>query len=306
MMDDNHDNASQSLRCGMVTLFGWTNVGKSTLLNQLVGTKLAAVADVAQTTRNRITGVFNQQGRGQIVFVDTPGLHRPQYRMNRAMIHLARQSLTDVDIVVHVVDGSHGFGRGDREAAEMLRKAGGDSVLVLNKVDLIRKKTKLLPLMEEGVQSLGYQHVLPLSALTGDGSDQLLDLLFEMLPEGPPLFDQEFLTDQSQRMLAAEWIREKLLGQTRQEVPHALAVVIETWDEREDGLLQIGATILVDRDSQKGIVIGAQGEQLKKVGIAARTELEALLGRHLFLELWVKVRRDWRNDRGTLRLIGLG
>ena len=305
-MNGNQESISPPLHCGMVTLFGWTNVGKSTLLNQLVGTKLAAVADVAQTTRNRITGVLNRQGRGQIVFVDTPGLHRPQYRMNRQMVHLARQSLTDVDIVLHVVDGSRGYGNGDREAAQMLQRVGGPAVLVLNKVDLIKPKTKLLPLMEEGTQRLGYTHVVPLSALTGDGSEQLIELLFDMLPEAPPLFDQEFLTDQSQRMLAAEWIREKLLGTTRQEVPHALAVVIETWEDRDDGLLHIGATVLVDRDSQKGIVIGAQGEKLKSVGIAARTELEALLDRHLFLELWVKVRKDWRNDRGTLRLIGLG
>jgi GTP-binding protein Era len=288
-----------------VALIGWTNVGKSTLLNRLVGDKIAAVADVAQTTRRRIRGVMHVRGRGQIVFVDTPGLHRPRFAMNRAMVELARQSMHGVDLVALMVDSSRGLGEGDREAAELLERAGTERLMVLNKIDRVRPKTELLPLMRTAVESWGFDEVLPVSALTGEGCSELVERLLARLPEGPPLYPDDYLTDESERWIAAERVREKLLALTSQELPHATAVLVERWEERPDGLLEIHATILVERESQKPIVIGRGGQLLKQVGSEARAELEAFLGRRIVLRLWAKVRRDWRDDAKTLHELGL-
>lgn len=289
----------------MVALLGWTNVGKSTLLNRLVGDKIAAVADVAQTTRNRITGVLNLPGRGQIVFVDTPGLHRPRFKMNREMVRQAHQIVHDVDLVLLMVDAHRGLGAGDRDAAELLRRAEIDTLLLLNKTDRVEPKSRLLPLMQ-AVEKWGFHEIIPISALTGEGCDVLVEQVLARLPQGPPLFPEDYLTDQSQRRLAAERIREKLLELTNQELPHATAVITESWHERPDGLIEIEATILVDRESQKPIVIGRGGQLLKRVGTEARLELERFLNRRVFLRLWVKVRKNWRDDDRTLRELGLG
>jgi GTP-binding protein Era len=288
-----------------VALVGWTNVGKSTLLNRLVGDKIAAVAAVAQTTRRRIRGVMHLPGRGQIVFVDTPGLHRPRFAMNRAMVELARQSMHGVDLAALMVDAARGLGAGDREAAELLERAGTERLMVLNKIDRLRSKTELLPLMRTAVEEWGFPEVLPVSALTGEGCAELVERLLARLPEGPPLFPDDYLTDESERWIAAERVREKLLAATTQELPHATAVLVERWEERTDGLLEIHATILVDRESQKSIVIGRGGQLLKRVGSEAREELEAFLGRRIVLRLWAKVRRDWRDDAKTLHELGL-
>jgi GTP-binding protein Era len=296
---------SDRFRSGFVALLGWTNVGKSTLLNRLVGEKLAAVADVSQTTRNRIMGACNVPGRGQIIFIDTPGLHHPRYRMNRAMVEVARQAVKGVDTVVLVIDAARGIGDGDREAAALLRGGEVHCLVALNKIDLVSRKSDLLPMMQMVVEEWGFAGAVPISALTGEGCDSFLDELLASLPEGRPAYPEEFLTDQPERVLAAEWIREKLLAEVRQELPHATAVVVERWDEREDGLLAIEAVILVERDSQKGIVIGRGGELLKRVGSAARLELENFLGRRIYLRLWASVKRDWRNSDHILRRLGL-
>ncbi len=293
-------------RSGYAALLGWTNVGKSTLLNRLVGVKLAAVADVAQTTRHRIVGARTDPEGGQILFVDTPGLHEPRHRMNRAMVETARQALAAADVVLLVVDAARGLGSGDREAAETLGARRAESILVLNKVDLVRPKERLLPLMAVGAGELGFAEVVPVSAKTGEGCDALIAATRARLPESPPLYPDDYLTDQPERLLAAEWIREKLLRETRQELPHATAVRIDGWEEREDGLLAIEASILVERDSHKKIVIGKGGGLLKRVGIAAREELEAFLERRVYLRLWVQVRPDWRNREGILRDLGIG
>jgi GTP-binding protein Era len=298
--------AERRARAGKVALVGWTNVGKSTLLNRLVGEKIAAVASVAQTTRNPITGVRNVAGRGQIVFVDTPGLHRPRYKMNREMVRQARQTVYGVDLVLLMIDAQRGIGSGDREAAELLRGADVDRLMVLNKIDRVRPKSKLLPLMQSAVEQWSFPEVLPVSALTGDGCDVLLDRILARLPAGAPLFPDDYLTDQTERKLAAESIREKLLALMGDELPHATAVLTEAWRERPDGLVEIEATIFVDRDSQKQIVIGRGGQLLKQVGTEARQELEVFLNRRIFMRLWVKVRKNWRDDEHTLRELGFG
>lgn len=293
-------------RSGTVALIGWTNVGKSTLLNRLVGVKIAAVADAAQTTRHRITGVCHLPGKGQIAFIDTPGWHRPQHRMNRRMIALSRQTLGGVDCVAWLIDASRGMGPGDREIVDLLRKLDAPCIAVLNKIDRVGRKSRLLPLMEEIAGLLVFREIVPISALDGDGCDALLEVLLAVLPEGPPLFDEDFLTDQSSRQLVAEMVREQLVRHTRQELPHATAVVIDSWDDSDPAMLRLEAAVLVDRESQKKIVIGKQGSVLKSVGSAARLEIERLMGCRAYLRLWVKVRQDWREDESTLRELGLG
>jgi GTP-binding protein Era len=292
-------------RSGFAALIGWTNVGKSTLLNRLVGVKLAAVANVAQTTRHRIHGARTIPDRGQVVFVDTPGLHQPRHRMNRGMVQSIRQTIAEVDLVVLVIDADRGLGSGDRRAAELVRSGAANYIAVLNKVDRFRSKSRLLPMIEQMVNEWEFAEVIPVSALTGDGCDHLLDVILSKLPAGPPLFPDDYLTDQPERVIAAEWIREKLLRETRQELPHATAVIIEHWTERDDGLLELDASVLVERESQKKIVIGRQGQVLKRVGTAARIELESFLDRRIHLKLWVRVREHWRDDRAVLRRLGL-
>ena len=292
-------------RSGFVALFGWTNVGKSTLLNRLLGEKIAAVADVPQTTRTRILGALHHEDGGQIVLIDTPGLHEPKHAMNRAMVDTAKRALEGVDLALLLVDASRGPGEGDRRSAEILERAGVARLGLLNKIDRVRPKTKLLPMLDT-VKTWGIEEWIPISALTGEGCDLLVEKVAARLPEGPPPFPADFLTDQPERSLAAEWIREKILHHTRQEIPHATAVSVDAWEQREDGILDIEASILVERDGQKAIVIGKGGALLKQIGSEARADLERFFERQVMLRLWVKVRAEWRDDRGTLRELGLG
>jgi GTP-binding protein Era len=226
--------------------------------------------------------------------------------MNRAMVETIRRALNEVDLAVLVVDASSGFGAGDREASDLLRATCERGIVALNKIDLVSPKSRLLPMIETISGESGYSEIVPLSALTGEGCDRLTETIISLLPPGPPLFPDDYLTDQPERVIAAEWIREKLVRETRQELPHATAVIVERWNEREDGLLEIEASVLVERESQKKIVIGKGGELLKRVGSAARLELEEFLERRIFLRLWVRVRGDWRDDERMLRRLGLG
>ena len=293
------------MRSGSVALVGWTNVGKSTLLNRLIGQKIAAVADVAQTTRNRIVGVRTDPGEAQYVFVDTPGIHDPRHRLNRAMVRIAREALRGVDVVVQMADAARGFGAGDRTVAAWVAESGLPRLLAFNKVDLVKPKTKLLPMLQAAVEDWGFDEVVPISALTGDGCDRLLGCIRDRLPEAPPAFPEDYLTDQSERSLVAEFVREQLLHATREELPHSIAVLVDDWDEGPDGVVRIEVSILVERESQKPIVIGRDGGVLREVGTRARLELERLLDRRLYLHLWVRVREDWRDDRATLFDLGL-
>jgi GTP-binding protein Era len=286
---------------GFVSILGRPNAGKSTLLNALVGAKLAIVTATPQTTRTLIQGVLNLDG-AQIVFLDTPGIHKPDSPFNRRMMESVRIALQERDLLVFVTDALKPFGPGDREAMELVRAARTPVLLALNKIDRLKDKGLLLPLIEQYQSLYGFADYLPVSALTGEGLDELRQAMVSRLPEGPAYFPPDHLTDQPERFLAAELIREKLMLETREEVPHALAVLIERWAETPQ-LTRISATIYVEREGQKAIVIGAGGSRLKSIGTAARREIEALLGRQIFLELFVKIRPHWRDNPRMLEAL---
>lgn len=286
------------MRSGFVSFIGRPNAGKSTLLNRLVGAKVAIVSDKPQTTRNRILAVKNR-AEGQIVYLDTPGIHRPLHRLNVRMVDAALETIREVDVLGLVKDVSEAFGQGDRFVLEVVKNAGTPTVLVLNKIDRI-KKTALLPLINSYSHEHEFADIVPVSAQTGDGIEDLERALIARLPEGEALYPDDYLTDQAERMMAGEIVREKLLRHTGAELPFTTAVVIDQFEEpqKEGGLLRLFATIVVERESQKPIVIGRNGSMVKRIGTEAREELERLFGTKVFLDLRVKVNADWReNDR---------
>lgn len=293
------------MKSGFVALVGRPNAGKSTLINFLVGSKIAIVSDKPQTTRNRILGVKHGPD-AQIVFLDTPGVHRPLHRMNVRMVDAAREAMREVDVLVAVVDASERTGRGDQFLLDMIKHVDAPVVLVLNKIDLL-KPTDLLPLIEWYRTRRPFAAVVPISALTGDGVDRLERELVAHLPEGEPLYPDDYLTDQPERALAAELIRERVLAETHAELPYATAVVIDKFEEPDArGLMRLFATILVETDSQKPIVLGRAGSMIKRIGTEARLELERVFNTRVFLDLHVKVKADWREDERTLQSLGLG
>lgn len=286
------------MRSGFVSFIGRPNAGKSTLLNRLVGTKVAIVSDKPQTTRNRILAVKNRPD-GQIIYLDTPGIHRPLHRLNVRMVDAALETIREVDVLGLVKDAAEAVGRGDKFVLDVVRKVETPTVLVLNKIDLILKP-RLLPLIESYRREHAFADIVPVSARNGDGVDLLENVLLERLPEAEALYPEDYLTDQPERALAGEIIREKLLHHTGAELPFTTAVAIDQFQEpeREGGLLRLFATIFVERESQKPIVIGRGGGMVKRIGTEARQELEALFGTRVFLDLRVKVNADWReNDR---------
>jgi GTP-binding protein Era len=289
-------------RSGFVALSGRPNVGKSTLLNQMTGELISIVTDVPQTTRFPVRGIRHLPG-AQIVYIDTPGIHKPRHRLNEEMVRAATQVLREVDLVIVLVDASDGYGPGDRFVFDRVRDAGARAILALNKVDAMRKED-LLPLIDEAARLNLFQEIVPVSAQSGANCDRLLELILARLPEGPPHFPPETLTDLPLRLRLAEAIRAELLHRTRQEVPHAAAVQLESVSE-EEAITRIEATILVERDNQKAIVIGEGGQRIKEIGTAARQRLQEILGRQVHLALWVKVRPDWRDNEPLLRLLGL-
>jgi GTP-binding protein Era len=280
-------------------LLGRPNSGKSTLLNALVGTKLAIVADKPQTTRTTIQGVWTQPG-AQVVFVDTPGIHDADSLINRRMMESIREALDERDLLVYLVDSTRAPEAADEKALELVRGAGTPTLAVFNKIDLMEDKRRLLPLMEGYQKLFDFEEYLPLSALTGEGLEDLRKAILDRLPKGPAWFPEDHLTDQPERYMAAELIREKILECTRQEVPHAAAVTIDEWTE-EGRLLRIAATVHVERAGQKVILVGSRGERMKRIGTAARLEIEALTERKVFLKLFVKVSPKWREDERFLR-----
>jgi GTP-binding protein Era len=293
------------VRSGLVSIVGRPNAGKSTLLNRIIGTKIAIVSDKPQTTRTRILGAKNYPD-GQIVFVDTPGIHRPLHRMNVRMVDAAVDTLREVDLVLLVHDASTRPGKGDEYVATLLKNIGVPVMLVLNKIDLVAK-AKLLPVIDQLRRWHDFTDIVPVSAATGDGVDRLESLLLQHMPEGEPLYPEDFLTDQPERVLAAETVREKVLQHTREELPFSTAVVVDQFEEPEKrgGLLKIWCTILVEQESQKPIVIGRAGDMIKRIGTEARQDLEKFFGARVFLDLRVKVKANWRDDERVLDDLGL-
>jgi GTPase len=287
-------------RFGIVGLVGRPNAGKSTLLNAILGQKVSIVSDKPQTTRNRIVGILNDP-RGQIAFLDTPGIHRPLHKMNVRMMDHARSAFAEADVIAAIVDATEASGKGDEFVLEMLRQAEGTRrILLLNKIDLL-KKEKLLPMLARYHATGLFEELVPISARARDGIDALVGLLFRMLPAGPPRYSTEDFTTQPERFFAAELVREKLLHHTKEELPYTTAVAVDRWEEEEgEGRIQIWATIFVERDSQKGIVVGKGGSMIKQIGTEARLELEQILGASVRLDLHVAVRELWREDERFL------
>jgi GTP-binding protein Era len=288
-----------SFRSGFVSIIGRPNAGKSTLLNALVGEKIAIVTEKPQTTRTRIQGMVNvkaQKGRpaGQIVFIDTPGVHKPDSRLNRKMMQEIHAALESRDLILLIVDAAEKFGPGDQFVLDLVKKAGGPVFLLLNKIDKLQKD-RLLPLIDQYSKLHSFQEIIPISAAKTQGLDILIDKIIRALPDGPRYFPQDQLTDQPERFIAAEIVREKVLLKTQKELPYATAVMIERFEEGEK-LDRIAAAIYCEREGQKAILIGKGGQKLKDIGTAARLELEALLGKKVFLELFVKVKPGWRES----------
>jgi GTP-binding protein Era len=294
------------MKSGFVSFIGRPNAGKSTLLNRLVGTKLAIVSDKPQTTRTRILGVKNYDD-AQVVFLDTPGIHRPLHRMNVRMMHTAVETMREVDVLGVVVDAAEPPGKGDRFVVDLIKDVKVPVVLILNKIDLI-KKTRLLPILERYTKEDRFAEMVPISASTGDNVDRLERVLIDRLPEGEALYPADYLTDQPERFMAAEIVREKLLQFTHAEIPFSSAVVIDRFEEAEgrDGILRLYCTIVVDRESQKPIVVGRAGAMIKKIGTAAREELERFFSTRVYLDLHVRVKSEWREDDRVLSQIGIG
>lgn len=293
------------MKTGFVSFIGRPNAGKSTLLNRLVGAKLAIVSDKPQTTRTRILGVQNYPD-AQVVFLDTPGIHRPLHRMNVRMVDMAVDTISEVDVLGLVVDASEPSGRGDEFVLELVKRAKVPVFLLLNKIDLVRK-AKLLPVLERYGQMHRFAEIIPISAETGENVDRLERALLDRLPEGQPLYPADYLTDQPERFFAAEMVREQVLQFTHAEIPFSSAVVVDRFEEpaTPKDLLRIYCTIVVDRESQKPIVVGRAGEMIKKIGTAARLELEKFFDTRVFLDLHVRVKSEWRDDDRILHDIGV-
>ena len=304
-----------SFHSGFVAIIGQPNVGKSTLMNHILGVKLAIATSKPQTTRNRILGVKTFPARGQIAFLDTPGIHHSSKRLNRALVRIAQDTLGEVDIACHLVDAMHCLSGLERQGSPLVEDEGMvldalkevqiPRILVLNKVDKLGAKEKLLPLIEALAAQASYEAIIPLSALKGQGVPLLVDTLLKLLPPDPPMFPEDMITDSAERFIAAEFIREQIMLQTHKEIPYSVAVEIETFEEvpRKD-LLRLGAVIHVERPTQKGILIGAKGATLKRISTRARLQMEQFFGKQVFLETFVRVQSAWSEDARSLHRFG--
>lgn len=293
----------RKFKSGFVTIIGRTNVGKSTLMNNIIGQKLAITSNKPQTTRNRIQTVYTCED-GQIIFIDTPGIHKAKNKLGEYMVSIAERTLNEVDIILWLVEPSSYIGEGDMHILEKLKTTKTPVILVINKVDTISKE-EVLPLIDEFKDIYSFEDIVPLSALKGDNVDALLETIFNHLQEGPMYYDEDTITDQPERQIVSEIIREKALRSLGQEVPHGIAVTIESMKERKSKkIIDIQATIICERESHKGIIIGNKGSKLKQIGTWAREEIENLLDIHVNLKLWVKVKKDWRDSDFLLKNYG--
>jgi GTP-binding protein Era len=290
-------------KSGFIGIIGRPNVGKSTLLNKIIGEKIAITSPKPQTTRNRITGIKNVEN-GQLIFVDTPGIHRATTPLNEFMVTAAKDAFRSADIILLVVEAAEGVHRDDELIIESLRNTGLPVILLINKIDIVQKKN-ILPVIDRFQHLFSFSEIVPISALTGDGLAALMEQVWRLLPEGPRYFPDDMMTDRTERFIAAEIIREKIIMLTHQEIPYATAVVVDSFKEDEDkNLLVIQATINVAKDSQKGIVIGKKGSMLKEIGKRARQDMERFFAARIYLELFVRVTKDWTHDAGMLREFG--
>ncbi len=295
--------SEKPFRSGFVSIIGRPNVGKSTLLNRILGDKIAITSDKPQTTRNRIQGICNMPD-AQVIFIDTPGIHQPRSSLNKYMVEAALASLKGIDAILYLVEADSASAAREKTVLEVLKDAEAPVFLVFNKIDLVKKEA-LLELTDSFARLYPFREIIPVSALTGDGVERLVDLVSKNLPEGPCYFPDDILTDLPERFIVAEIIREKVFRMTRDEVPYSVAVTVDSFREREDGrLISISATINVERDSQKGIIIGKRGDMLKKIGMQARKDIEVLLDSKVFLELFVRVSRDWSESKKMLKELG--
>lgn len=294
---------TNNFRSGFVAIIGRPNVGKSTLLNQLVGQKIAIMSDKPQTTRNKIQSVLHLED-AQIIFLDTPGIHKPKHKLGEYMVEVAQNALNEVDLILFVVEASEEIGPGDNFIIEHLKPIKTPVFLVINKIDLLSSQEAILPIIQKYKEIADFEEIIPISALAKDNLSGLVEGIKNRLPKGPQYYPQDMVTDQPERFVIAELIREKALHLTREEIPHAIAVDVEEVTKRKNGMIFVKAMIYTERDSQKGIIVGKNGTMLKKIGALARTDIENLLGSKIFLDLWVKVKKDWRNRENILRSFG--
>jgi GTPase len=300
---NNQGSNNKSHKSGFISIIGRPNVGKSTFLNRVIGQKIAIMSDKPQTTRNKVQGVLTLDD-SQLIFIDTPGIHKPKHRLGDFMMKVAQNTLKEVDLVLFMVNAQEGYGRGEEFIIEKLQNVKTPVFLVINKIDLIHPD-ELFKLIESYNEKFNFAEIVPISALEGNNIEKLLEQIKERMPEGPQFYPADQVTDHPERFIVSELIREKALHLTREEIPHSLAVVIEKMERQpEKEMVHVMATIIVERDSQKGIIIGKQGGMLKEIGKRARHDIENLLGTKVFLELWVKVQKDWRNKATQLRDFG--
>lgn len=297
------ENSKEQKKSGFVTLIGRPNVGKSTLMNHLIGQKIAITSSKPQTTRNRIQTVYTDE-RGQIVFLDTPGIHKAKNRLGEYMVNVAEHTLGEVDVILWLVEPSTFIGAGERHIAEQLNKVKQPVILVINKIDTLKDPKEILTFMDAYKDICPFAEIVPVSALKKKNTDELTEIIFKYLPYGPQFYDEDTVTDQPMRQIVAELVREKALRLLEEEIPHGIAVTVEKMSERKNGIVDIDATIICERDSHKGIVIGKGGSMLKKIGSAARREIEDMMETKVNLQLWVKVRREWRDSELLIKNYG--
>lgn len=290
-------------KSGFVTLIGRPNVGKSTLMNHLIGQKIAITSDKPQTTRNRIQTVYTDE-RGQIIFLDTPGIHKAKNKLGEYMVSVAEHTLKEVDVVLWLVEPTTFIGAGERHIAEQLQNVKTPVILVINKIDTIKNQDEILEFISAYKDVCSFAEIVPVSALKDRNTDLMLNLIYQYLPSGPQYYDEDTVTDQPMRQIAAELIREKALRLLSDEIPHGIAVTIEKMTERKNGMMDIEATIICERDSHKGIIIGKGGAMLKRIGSAARREIENLMDTQVNLQIWVKVRKEWRDSELYMKNYG--
>jgi GTP-binding protein Era len=297
------DKKNQPFKSGFISIIGRPNVGKSTFLNRVIGQKIAIMSDKPQTTRNKVQGVLTTAD-AQLIFIDTPGIHKPKHKLGDFMMKVAQNTLKEVDLVLFMVNAEQGFGRGEEFILEKLKTVKTPVFLVINKIDQVEPE-QLLTVIESYKEKHNFAEIVPISALQGNNIETLLDQIKEYVPEGPQYYPADQVTDHPERFIVSELIREKALHLTREEIPHSLAVVVDKMERMENkDVIHVMATVIVERDSQKGIIIGKQGSMLKEIGKRARGDIENLLGSKVFLELWVKVQKDWRNKMSQLRDFG--